>query len=155
MKIILPPHHKVAQRVKSWWQIRSAAKQMIAMVDAGNFQGKWSEAAALSHAQVAENPLSFFVVNEKTKRPFQNHRVIINARIIVANNPVKFKEACMSYPFKAEKNVDRYEQITVRFQIPTWYGGLKTIQLGLTGIPAYIVQHEVDHALGVHIYEHH
>lgn len=126
---------------------------MLKMVDTNAFDGKWKEAAALSHAQVSKKPLSFFVLNDKVKRPFQNNRVIINARIAVGNNPIKFKEACMSYPDHNEIKTDRYEQITAVFQVPTWWGGLKTLQLGLTGIPAYIVQHEVDHALGIGIYD--
>ena len=153
MKIVLPPHHKKAERVKNWWQIFITAIKMSRMIDAGNFQGTWKEAAALSHAQVAEKPLSFFVINKKLKRLFRNHRVIINARIASANNPVKFEEACMSYPNHRMVQTSRYDQITVVFQVPTWYGGLKTMSMGMNGIGAYVVQHEVDHALGVHIYD--
>lgn len=123
------------------------------LVDAGDFQGRYKEAAALSHAEVDENPLSFFVVNEKIKRQFQDNKVIINPRIVNQNNPVTFTEACMGYPNHKEKTVNRYNEVTLTYQIPTWYGGLKTVTQYLKGIPAFIAQHQVDHNLGVHIYD--
>jgi len=153
MDLIFPPHHFPSERVRSWWQIKRAAKEMERMIDAGGFGGKHPQAAALSHAQVSLKPLSFFVINKLLTKYFHGQRIIINARIASATGPVEFREGCMSYPMNGSTKTDRFNEVYVVYQLPTWYGGLKTVQQKLVGAPAFVVQHETDHAKGLHIYD--
>lgn len=65
-------------------------------------------------------------------------------------------EACMSFPFRAQKNYPRYYEIKVRYQVPMKgiIGGmkLKTIEETLTGLKAHIFQHECDHSKAKNIF---
>lgn len=141
-----------AERVKSWWQIRRAARELMELCNAGGFPGRWPTAASLSHAQVSERPLSFFVVNDRLAEKFGGHHVIINARVVSGSNPVHSKEACMSFPHEKERKVSRYHEVTISFMVPRWHGGLRVERLDLEGFPAFMAQHEIDHADGVDIY---
>jgi len=155
MKIILP-HKKLSQSVENYRDIKQDAQSLIAMIDAGNFTGMWKEALALSHAQVSTDPYAFFVVHKSLEKEFGS-RIIMNAKIVFGADVVPFREACMSYPFRPEKKTRRLETITVECDIynPLYFlkRNMKHVTLELSGLPAFIVQHEIDHAQGICVYD--
>lgn len=86
-----------------------------------------------------ENPATLEVGKEKAKIP----------------NRMRLLEGCMSYPHKKAKNVDRFYEVKVEYQIPVRILGfdrLKTVRETVTGLKAHIFQHEIDHMNGVNIY---
>lgn len=71
------------------------------------------------------------------------------------NNVISMGEACMSFPQRTKKNVNRMYRIKVRYQMPRTALGitfLYTKTEWIEGIRAHIFQHEVDHAQGKNIY---
>ena len=153
MRIIIPPHNIKASPVASWSEIKNEAKELMGFLDARSFEGKWKDAFAISHAQVSEKPKTFFVLNKNVAPIFNKARIIINAKIISGENKVKNKEGCMGYPFEKAKLVKRYFNITAEFFVPGLFGRLQRKEIALEDLPAFIVQHEVDHAEGKDIYQ--
>lgn len=66
-------------------------------------------------------------------------------------NAIEYLEPCMSFLFRRPKKIIRYDEIHVRYQIPSFFG-LKTITADLVGIASEIFQHEYDHTQGKNIY---
>lgn len=155
MNIILP--HKIkAKPVNAWSDIKLEAKELQALVSQTFPKGIWHEALALSHAQVSKAPYSFFIVHPKMKKHFAGHDIIVNCRLIEGYDKGPFKEACMSYPFRPEKNTHRFYRALVTFGYPkrTILGWKLVYQsLELQGIAAIVAQHEIDHAAGVCVYD--
>ena len=152
MKII-PYHNLIASKVKSWRQIRKEAQELREYINRGNFEGHYSKAYAISHAQVSNNPLTYFVVNEEYKDLIDlfGSWCVINLKIIKRKEEVYWKEACLSFPFREPKNTDRFNKVTVKYSIP-FFGFTRLIKRDFVGLPAFIVQHEFDHARGVNLY---
>lgn len=74
--------------VRDYSEIKGEVKKMLPFVDKEH-EGTYSEAYAVSHAQVAKTPYAFFVVNTKLTKVQDPrlkfpHRVIINPEIIEA-----------------------------------------------------------------------
>ena len=152
MKII-SPNKNISIPVESWRQIKYHAKMMKRLINRGKFKGIYKEAAALSHSEVYKMPFTFFVVHKKLKRFFGNQRYVINPRILNSDTPVRFEEACMSYPNKKAIEIYRHNNATIIFQYPNFWGRLKTRRVGLNGTPSFVVQHCIDHFNGIHIYD--
>lgn len=167
LKIVKPAHNKPAVNVKSWAQIKKEALDLREYIQYGNFDGEYNKAYAISHAQIANEPLNFFVINESldgldkkvpkkgrwgkmVKKDF-GHWCIVNLKIIKKKHPVQFKDACMSFPFRKPKFIKRYRVVKVKYQIP-FMGMLIPVWARLSGIPALIAQHEDEHAKGVNVY---
>lgn len=152
MKVIVPPHNKKAERVQSWFEIRKEVEQMRDLV-AGKFEGKWPDAASISHAQVSHSPLNFFVVSPKLTHLFNGKDVIINPEIVMrSKDKVKSKEACMSFPASNIQKMKRSEWVGINYQIP--FLGMLWKKSGMfDGMAAKIIQHEIDHAHGKNIYD--
>lgn len=202
---LIKPTHKPARRIGLFGraEVAKLAEEMVNYIDTNNkqgFSGKWKKAHAISHCQVAEDPIQLFVVsdelvkdtseNKKERKQLRRSylfpsRAIFNARIIKAvedeermvptrevirdgkevrvqivpklgrvTNKVKYPEACMSYPYRSEKKVERYAKIKVRYQIMRKVLGfywLSTITEEVDKLKAHLFQHEVDHALGIDI----
>jgi len=127
--------------------------QLQTLLNTGNFPGLWKEAFAISHCQVSEDPYKFFVIHKKAAKAFAGYEIICNARILESSDPIAFKEACMSFPFRQEINTKRFSKIKVEFEVPGLFNNLETKTLDLEGIQAFIFQHEVDHSKGINIYE--
>ena len=71
------------------------------------------------------------------------------------SNVITVPEACMRFPKRKEKNMDRYYQIKVRYQYhkKTALGvRVKTFTGWVSSLKAHILQHEIDHFNGVNIY---
>lgn len=69
--------------------------------------------------------------------------VMFNPQLVSKSGPYQVKEGCLS--LTGQRSTNRYQRIKVRFQNEQW----QTQELDLTGFPAEIVQHEIDHCDGV------
>ncbi len=70
-------------------------------------------------------------------------------------NLISVPEACMSYPNRTKKNMDRFYRIKVRYQYPKTVLGvtfLRTKTEWAEGLKAHILQHEIDHANAKNMY---
>ena len=154
MKILLPAHNKVANKVRSWKEIKSEALEMQRFIAEGKFAGYYDKAYAISHAQVSDQPKSFFVLNKDKDygllKVFKSG-VVVNLRILKQYDPVEFKEACMSWPFRQPTKTERFYDVIVKYEI-SFLGFLIPVTKRLKGLPAFICQHETDHAEGRNIY---
>lgn len=153
MKII-QPHKKIATKVTCFKDIYLDAAEIKEMMKTKEFRGNWKAAFSLHHSQVSNNPFDFFVVDESLSLYFGGYQVICNPRILEADDMSSCKEGCMSFPFRPEKNTKRYQWVHAQFQVfSKVLKRMKTVTMDLTGLPAVILQHEMDHARGVNIYE--
>lgn len=68
------------------------------------------------------------------------------------SNIMRVEEACMSFPHRREKKMDRFYRIHVEYQYPI-LGGLmlRKKREWLEGIRAHVFQHELDHDQGRNI----
>ena len=147
-------HYSPSAPVTSWGEIKDAAHELTQLVDSDTFPGNKTEPIAIHHAQVSEKPFAFFAVNSKYVESFElTRRLIINPRLVSVDqrSVVYFKEACISFPYRAGKHVLRYGQITVEYQIPI-IGELETLLEECEGRKAIMFQHEIDHQNGKNIY---
>ena len=131
---------------------------------------------AIHHTQVHPHSYNFFIVHPSYclgEEPLFEDNVIINPKIIefvqIEKPPFKesgmdnqeaydkiptppltrmVKEACMSFPFRESKNVERAYMIRVEYQDEK----MNKIKKELYGEAAQIFQHECDHANGKNIY---
>lgn len=68
----------------------------------------------------------------------------------MVSNIIRVDEACMSFPHRKEKKMDRFYRIQVQYQIPGILG-LRTKKEWIEGIRAHVFQHEFDHDQGRNI----
>ena len=160
MKILRPLGNKIAQKVKSWREIKKEAWELKAFMEAKDFEGHWDDAYAISHVQVSENPKNFFVVHDKIVKDFGSW-CVVNLKITKKSDPCTFPEGCMSFMYRDVKRVDRYADIKVfywtpfmnLFLIPRWKRFKAPMKEGDDGtIATFICAHEADHAKGINIY---
>lgn len=156
MKIVLP-HHNRSLPVTLVSELRDT-QAMANMLDASEFGNhEKRDGFALHHSQVqTEDPLDYFVLREDVATHFPE-RVICNARIIEATGSEVFFEACLSFPFRKGMRTRRYTWLKVEAEVPvrTLFVGplkLKTVQFEVSGLDAFIVQHEILHAKGQNIF---
>jgi peptide deformylase len=166
---IITAHYKISKPVKKYSEIHDQAEKMIKFIWKGGFKGFYNKAFAIAHCQVSETPYAFFVVaGELIKEKWFKRQVIINPEILEAPdmiegktpdgkvirmpNASEYDEPCMSFPFRKPKKVLRYNKIKIRYQIPTLFGRMKTIEEWCMGIKSEIFQHEYDHTKGENIY---
>lgn len=155
MKII-EPHRVISRVVTDYSQIREDVEKMIALLDEKRFEGKWRDAFAIHHSQVSNDPFDFFVVNQRlVKEKSFPSRVIINAEVVEADKSYEeyTREGCMSYPHSNTAKIYRYVLLKVRYQIPRFGRWLKEVEETIAGVKAQVFQHEIDHALGIYIYD--
>jgi peptide deformylase len=165
---IIPIHYKVSAKVRKYSQIAEDAQLMAEMLDAKDFKGVHSAGYALAHAQVSEEPLSFFVLDQSIvdKYGFED-RVIINPVILNAPiytekksipdmlkrpNYLAYDEGCLSFPHRWGKRLNRFNLIKATYQVKGGLFGLKRRTKWLEGLPSQVFQHEYDHCLGRNIY---
>lgn len=165
---IIPIHYKVSAKVRKYSQVAEDAQLMAEMLDAKAFKGVHSAGYALAHAQVSEDPLSFFVLDQSIvdKGVFED-RVIINPKVLNAPiytegesipgipkrpNYLQYDEGCLSFPHRWGKRLNRFNKIKVTYQVKGGLFGLKRRTKWLEGLESQIFQHEYDHCLGQNIY---
>ena len=155
MDILRPAHNKVAEPVKSWRSIREEAQELREFVRRGKFTGNYSKAFAISQAQVSDKPLRYFVINEDVEngslKKWFGGWCIMNLRILHAEDGIYWKEACMSFPHREPKNTDRFNKVKVEYRVPFLWGSRK-VKRSFKGLPAFVCQHELDHANGINLY---
>ncbi len=140
MKILPNQCKKHSQPITNIKQVKPLIDDMVELCQQPI--GKYPSGMALAHCQVDhDNPLRFFV--------FKSGEVIINPKILDEDWLVKSKEGCLSYPFRDEKIVKRYNHICVK------YLNSKGIEIvtNENGKRAFIFQHEIDHFNGKAIYK--
>ncbi len=135
--------------VESWDQIKAEALMLKYFMANGPFKGHHDDPLAIHHQQVADPSFDFFVVSDEVKG-FKSW-CIINLEILEKEIEGDFHEACMSWPHRSEKRVDRWYKVKVKYSIPE-EGELVEVEDELEGLPAFIAQHESDHAKGINIY---
>lgn len=155
MKIIRPCHNIPATKVKDWKQIKAAALELKDLVDHSEqrVEGYYKNCYAISHAQVSDEPLNFFVLDDSHKDIIKlfGSWCIINLEIIDSSEEVYWPEACMSFAFRSPKNTDRMKNVTVKYRIPFLFWSRKVTKK-FVDLPAFICQHEKDHSDGKNIY---
>lgn len=153
MKIIQPPHKKTARKVESISQIKEFIEPLRALTNSDSFPGRWPRCLALSHAQVSDDPYSFFIVHREQKKWWDDEDVIINARILEKRDIIDFDEACMSFPFRNTKKTERYSMVKAEYYVPRkMLGGMRKVVKDFMGPAALVFQHEIQHAQGSNIY---
>lgn len=154
MKLIIPPHHKIAVPVKNYREIKKDAEEMVKLVDSP-FTGYWKSALAISHAQVSENPKTFFAVNIKYALYYKLPRIVINPKIIRGWDEKIVKEACMGFQKENMVKVKRFTKVEVEYLKPTLLG-LKPMKAIFDKPEDLIIvqcfQHEIQHFEGKNIY---
>ena len=156
---IVKNHNTKSKPVTKYKEIREAAEELVKFTK--NFVSKESgyPAYAIHHTQVCENPYNFFVLHPKKNAEYKffESDIIINPKIIGGGAPVRVGEACMSFPHRKEKYVERYSILDVQYQIPVRKlkigpYQLKTVRAKLTDLVAQIFAHETDHGDGRNIH---
>lgn len=155
MQIIRPCHNIPAEQVKNWKEIKKEALELRKFIKKPEVEGYYKAAYAISHAQVSNKPKNFFVLSEVTAdrkliKMFGSW-CIINLKIVQFGDPVYWKEACMSFPFRIERRVDRMNKITVKYRVPFFFWSRPVVRK-FEGLPAFICQHETEHGAGKNIY---
>lgn len=69
-------------------------------------------------------------------------------RTVAAPNTIRVGEACLSYPRRKEKKMDRFYRMTVKYQYYDDAGVLQSNEEVVAGLKAHIFQHEIDHSRG-------
>ena len=110
--------------------------------------GKHKNCIGLAHNQIGGNKNIFIAkINNKW-------RCFINASIIKhSKDYIIHEESCMSFPKKSNK-IKRYKSITIEHQTKARNdnrGGQFTTE-EFVGFDACIIQHEMDHLNGIHIF---
>lgn len=155
MNIIRPAHNIVATKVKSWRSIKKEAlelREFMKDIDK-KVEGHYKSAYAISHAQVSSNPKDFFVIDESHEELLKlfGSWCIINLKVVKSSEEIHWDEACMSFPFRKPKNTYRMNKVTVKYRVPfLWF--TRPVKRKFDGLPAFICQHESDHANGKNIY---
>lgn len=73
----------------------------------------------------------------------------------MTTNKIQIAEACMSFPYKKQKLVDRYYKIKVKYQVARQLFGISfliTKTEWCEGLKAHIFQHECQHLKGENMY---
>lgn len=156
---IIDIHYKPSKEVKSGESIYIQAQAIANMIDEKDYGNRdVRDAHAIAHAQVSEEPKAFFVLSEEMGEQFGG-RTIVNPVILEtpeevegAPNKHKMEEACMSFPHRREKNVERYAMIVVSYSTLHEEGRLESHKKQLVGLPSQVFQHECDHIRGENIY---
>lgn len=145
---IVPPHKNVSRDVTEADLSRVLKEADVLYHLCFTPNGIYQSAHAMAHPQIDDkDPLRFFVtvIGE----------VIINPKIIKHSNfPVDSKEACMSFPEREQIVIPRYNVIDVEFQTLTKDKQLSEVMTKtFSGKVAKILQHEISHLQGHHIYD--
>ena len=110
--------------------------------------GKNKDCIGLAHNQIKGNKKVFVAKIDNKWRTF------INPRIVETSTDYNIHvESCMSFPNKFNK-VKRYNKIVLEHQVHARNGikGNAFITEEFEGRNAQVIQHEIDHLLGVHIF---
>lgn len=139
---IIQPHAVTSRLVRSPQDIERIRKDVPEMLSFCWTTDKEPVpiAYAIAHSQItSEDPLTFFVTHDGV--------IVVNPVIIKSTrHTVPRKEGCMSFLTRHKQfKVDRYNKVTVQFQVLT-EEGLSPLQTeNLDSLLAQVFQHEMDH----------
>jgi peptide deformylase len=145
MKVI-KPHKKVSRDVTED-DLKFVAQEAKEMEKLCNKEtGRYPGGLAIAHCQVNEDdPLRFFVTRAGG--------IVVNPIIMARQKyPTMSSEGCLSYPDTAEVQVPRAKQVTVRFYNLV-NGEMLKRENTISGLNAYIFQHELDHFDGKYVFD--
>ena len=123
-----------------------------------NLANTFFEAQAIFNCEVLDAPdkVTTKVPQRKVERKGLKAEVKMEMVEREMPNEVTYPEGCMSFPHRAQRNVQRKYRIKVRYQ---WLskgllGGRKveTFEGWVEGLKAHIIQHETDHFIGKNIH---
>ena len=166
---IIKPHYFISDKVKNYRKIRHKVEELKDFVNSKFTNGLFESAYSLAHCEVCEYPWAFFVVNsEFIQKKIFKYRVFINPRITNIPKTIKFeadkdnkehennmsiKEACMIFPHRKPKRLDRPYRIEVEYQVPFFFGFfLRTVREEFEGLQSQIFQHNLEHIQGKNIF---
>lgn len=160
MKIITPPHLKIASKVDNIPDIISEAIEIQKMINNREVYApgsKWDECFAVAQPQVSDKPLRYFVLNSKWKELIKAYEgeFIVNPQLLSKDREsrIMFKEGCLSYPYRPPKKVKRFRKIEATYDIIDNKGRITNIPSKvLEEIPAIVFQHELEHLNGKSIW---
>lgn len=169
LKIICPPHLKVAIKVTEPTTVEQEARELLKMIKTKSCipQGlKLEHILAIAQPQAAHQPKAFFVLNPELKELIKAFEgaVIINPHIISKNKLTRYMslEGCLSYPNHPQRKVKRFQEIEVEYEVMDLEEDWLTGELGfpavakrrkaLKGLPAIVFQHELQHLNGKSIW---
>lgn len=162
MKVILPPHLKAASKVEDPKAIIDEALQIRDGILRKEFTvpgSKWEYCVAMAQPQVSDSPLRYFVVNPDLVHIIEELGgfIIYNPKILEKDQGSSFQhqEGCMSYPFKPPIKIGRFKTIVAEYGIITDVvkPSFTVIKKQLSGMPALILQHELEHMNGRSIWK--
>ena len=149
---LIKAHYTPSKAVVSYSEIHFEAQELLNYIKEAHHS---RPCYALHHTQVSTTPYNFFVLNPATikEETFGGH-IIVNPKIehVDLASLSYVPEACMTFPHRKERNVERFARIQVKYQVPQKDASLKEEERELTDVLAQIFQHEVDHAQGKNIY---
>lgn len=124
-------------------RVKQDAKEMIRLCFKRH--GRHNKAFAIAHPQVSAKPLAFFVT--------QIGNVYVNPTITERDGMVALRsEGCMTFPDRDNTIVPRHYMVKVKYQT------VESVETGewheqtFRDIQAQIMQHEIDHLNGIHVY---
>lgn len=177
MQVIIPPSRKASNKVEDMPSVLPEMREMINFIVKKKFivpGSRNNECLALAQPQVSDKPLRYFVINPLFRLPNRKDDrklvdefggiAVVNPKIISKDKSSKVKnlEGCFSFPFRPAIKVNRYNEITVSYDIITVGEGKDKkpiIAFGkienkvLTGLAAMVFQHEFEHLNGKTIFD--
>jgi peptide deformylase len=165
--IIIKPHKNKSRKATdndAQFIAEQASEMMLLAAKIEHDRKFFSSVFGIHHSQVCKKPIDFFVLNPtnamiSTRYEMRDSFVIINPEIINhTNNTVDSMEACLSFAGMPEVKVDRWNKITVRYQIlveqdnGSWLLSIPHEE-NIGSILAKIFQHEMDHGQAKYIYK--
>ena len=115
-------------------------------------------ARAIWNAEILDAPVKVTRKMPKREVKYENHQAHVHVSLEDKEvmNTYMVKEACMSFPWRKEKNMERNFRIKVRYQIVEKgmfnRDKVTTVTEWVEGLKAHIFQHEVQHFNGEEIY---
>ena len=108
------------------------------------------EAQAIFNVDILESPDKIEkeipkrrLIEDKDKKG-EFHMEVYKAKENISNI-INVPEACMSFPFRKERKMDRFYSIRVSYQYLNQKGKVKDFVGWVNGLKAHIIQHEVGH----------
>ena len=145
---VVPPHKRTSRPVTEE-DLDYVAKQAKILYDIC-----LTGAYAMHHAQIeGDDPMNFFVKNKR--------EIIINPKIVKHSNyTVEHNEGCVTFPGRRWVDVPRWQKCEVEYVTIMLDTNDKDkfklsslIEKSLSGMEAFIWQHEADHGDGKYIYQ--
>ena len=145
---LVKPHRKVSREVTEKDMERVMEEAHVLYNICYSQVGRYPGAFAMAHPQIDDkDPLRFYVTVDK--------EIIVNPVMVRHSNyTVDHLEGCISFPDREQVMVKRWHKCEVEYQAlgPDGKFGDK-MKRKLSGMDAFICQHELEHIVGKSIYD--